>query len=471
MKEKKIMKLWQFIVIICLLSIMFMTMFIPMFSLSGNSMIKGTKKVFQKMDLSMLGINEAGIDQYLQQLADQVDEQIKDYEEEYHVRISSISPWNIMTKNFVKFFAGDVEDKEEALESIQEDEMLRTLQKGYNSLRLLFWVVYAAVLFVLVLNIVGFCVKLVKYIALGVNTFLGLFVFSNFAFLRFGAIGAAVAQAEKMIDEMGMGYITSYIDMKPIVKAVMSGLYVLPFTILILASSALLMIGSILFMFIGKSKASSVQGNYENSPFGEMQNDFAEQSFGEMQSNFADQPFGEVQNNFAEQSFGAAQNDFADQPFGTMQNDYQDQVTVPMMDAYQEASSESAFAGYQDQVTVPMTGDFAEPADSEPEQTAMGRVWVTKGIAKGQGFMLPQNRKVVVGKSTQNANLVINNMHISNIHCSIRYNAEKNSYIVKDHSSNGTFVNGVRLQNGMAMEYPAGTVLSLADGQDEIQLG
>ncbi len=107
----------------------------------------------------------------------------------------------------------------------------------------------------------------------------------------------------------------------------------------------------------------------------------------------------------------------------------------------------------------------------QAQKPVMGQVRCTKGIAMGQGFSLPQESKVVVGKSRQNANLLIQDPHVSNIHCSIRYQAATNSYIVKDHSSNGTFVNGVRLQKDVPMVFPAGTVLQLADGSNEITLG
>lgn len=106
-----------------------------------------------------------------------------------------------------------------------------------------------------------------------------------------------------------------------------------------------------------------------------------------------------------------------------------------------------------------------------PSQPKSGRVKCTQGVALGQGFKLPEDRKIIVGKSPQNATLVIYDQHVSNIHCSIRYHAETDSYIVKDHSTNGTFVNGVRLGKDVAMEYPAGTVLSLANGTNKITLG
>ena len=101
----------------------------------------------------------------------------------------------------------------------------------------------------------------------------------------------------------------------------------------------------------------------------------------------------------------------------------------------------------------------------------MGKVQCTKGAAVGQGFQLPQERKVVVGKNPQKANLVVNDQHISNIHCSIQYNPGNNTYSVIDHSTNGTFVNGIRMPKNVPTVYPAGTVLSLADGNNEITLG
>ena len=101
----------------------------------------------------------------------------------------------------------------------------------------------------------------------------------------------------------------------------------------------------------------------------------------------------------------------------------------------------------------------------------MGQVTCTKGVAQGKGFSLPQDRKVVVGRNERNANLIISYPKISNVHCSIRYVAAANTYIVKDHSTNGTFVNGIRLRKDVGEELPAGSVLQLADGANEITLG
>lgn len=157
-------------------------------------------------------------------------------------------------------------------------------------------------------------------------------------------------------------------------------------------------------------------------------------------------------------------------------------VIMLFMRAFEDESSPAPFP---EPAPAPFPAPFPEPspapfpapspaplpAPAPLKQKAMGSVRCTEGVAKGQGFRLPEERKVVVGKSPQRAALVINNPHISNVHCSIRYHVDKNIYIVKDHSTNGTFVNGVRLQREVAVECPAGTVLSLADGENKITLG
>lgn len=51
------------------------------------------------------------------------------------------------------------------------------------------------------------------------------------------------------------------------------------------------------------------------------------------------------------------------------------------------------------------------------------------------------------------------------------HNEKTNGYIIKDHSLNGTFVGTNRLPKDMFVEYPAGTVLTLADGKTRIKLG
>ncbi|HBZ63149.1 MAG TPA: hypothetical protein DEO89_00710, partial [Lachnospiraceae bacterium] len=112
------------------------------------------------------------------------------------------------------------------------------------------------------------------------------------------------------------------------------------------------------------------------------------------------------------------------------------------------------------------------PVVKQPPVQNLGRVRCIQGNSNVPGYKFPEQNKIIVGANPSKCQIVINGApHVSNIHCSIRYRSQTNTYIVKDHSSNGTFVNGARLPKEQAMEYPAGTVLSLADGSNKIRLG
>lgn len=112
-----------------------------------------------------------------------------------------------------------------------------------------------------------------------------------------------------------------------------------------------------------------------------------------------------------------------------------------------------------------------EQKNSVAIKPPMGIVQCISGVAAGQGFQLPADSKLIVGKSPKRANFIINDAHVSNIHCSIRYNPGDGMYIVKDHSSNGTYVNGMRLQKEVPVMLPAGAVIMLANQNNQIKLG
>lgn len=110
------------------------------------------------------------------------------------------------------------------------------------------------------------------------------------------------------------------------------------------------------------------------------------------------------------------------------------------------------------------------PAQQQVKEK-MGNVCVLKGEVRGKrDYVIPKNCKIILGKNPNKANIVFRNPHVSNIHCSISYNAQTNRYIVKDHSSNGTFIANKRLQKEVQTECPAGTVLYLADSNTSVIL-
>lgn len=427
MKQRKTMRIWQMILILFLSVAMVITMFLPAFSFSGKKVEKMFRTVFQTVDLDDFGFSQEEVDEEIEGIITDYDEKIQKYEKENNVKISSISPWNIMTKSFVKISYGD-NITEEELQEYQENEAFLSAQKGYNLLRIFLWIVYMLVLVVLLMTILGFCLKWTKFIPLIISSVYGLSAAVIFGYFRFGLMSTIEKKIISAFSENDILGKLSELGVSISISKILSCFYSIAFLFAFIVA-ILIIIVSVLSMILGNRVASVP--NIEISEFE-----------------------GEVNALDGDDRFGKQAED--GNPF-----DFRTDA------ATEQATSVINVTSVQ---TIP-EGQTLQVASVQVVPQPMGQVKCTKGIAVGQGFMLPQDRKVIVGKSPQNANLVINNVNVSNVHCSIRYNAVTNTYIVKDHSSNGTFVNGVRLQKDIPMEYPAGTVLSLADGSNQITLG
>ena len=123
-------------------------------------------------------------------------------------------------------------------------------------------------------------------------------------------------------------------------------------------------------------------------------------------------------------------------------------------------------------------GEPAATYDSTPEPEEipaaapkMGVVFAVAGVVSGQGFRLPETNILVIGKDPKRSFWVIDDELISGEHCSIRYQSVTDQYLVTDLSRNGTFVENARLEKGVPTVFSAGTILSLADGTNQIRLG
>lgn len=389
------------LVIVILSAGMLVTMFLPAFHFNGNAVVKMYNKIVSK-EIMSLAQESAGVD--IDNFKEQIDEQVKEAEEKYGIKLYSITPGRIMVHNFDSFY-GEISDQFEGMKS------------SYTMLRAILWILYLFVFVVLIVTILSFCLKWTKYIALGISTFYGLaaaVVFGIWQFLSPGAaaksidIGSILENAlGNALGNMGsLGNLGGSLD--SLITKLISCFWGVAFLIAFIIA-VLLLIVSVVSMFVGNAER---------------------------------------------------------------------EVVVPDPDPEEEwrrRERERQERERQERERQERERRERERKERERQQQAqkpvMGQVRCTKGIAMGQGFSLPQESKVVVGKSRQNANLLIQDPHVSNIHCSIRYQAATNSYIVKDHSSNGTFVNGVRLQKDVPMVFPAGTVLQLADGSNEITLG
>ena len=419
MKQKKTMKLWQMILIMILSVAMLATMFLPAFRINGDAVTKATEEIMGSTLTNLAGSS-------MDSIADGVDEKIKSYEQEYGVKISKISAFQIMTKSVTKLIGGNAATAEDEQE-MQTEETLSKIQKNYTLLRVMLWIVYGLTLLVLIVTLLGFLLKINKFIPLTISTLYGLIAAIVFGYSRFLLLKKVGKKLGDTATSMLIGEVPEGIDLSAFTDSmpkVMSAFYSFAFLAAFIIA-ILILIASIVSMLVGNSVESEWEYDEEEEPSESLANNIA----------------------------GAGQQ-------GMMQ-----QVHNISGEQHYFGGGDSGYNGVTE--TVKQEKVKQVKAVKQP----MGQVRCTKGVSLGMGYALPQDRKVIVGKSPQNANLVINNQNVSNIHCSIRYDAATNMYLVKDHSMNGTFVDGSRLQKDVVLRFPAGTVLSLADGSNQITLG
>lgn len=435
MKQRRTMKIWQLIVILVLAMTLFITMFLPAFRINGKAMGKIVRIILEEVDTAKLPIGEEEIDEKIHEMEEKADEEIADYETAYNINISRVSAWNIMCTDFLTFSFG-ISPTEEQIKISHENEIYLSMQKGYNLIKVFLWITYAFIFVIILLSILGFLLKWSKYISLIINTVYSVAVSVLFGYLRFGLMGYIAGKVDNDLIKDMFGKLIGAIDISSIsFSKILSCFYSIAFLMAFIVA-IIFALTNILFMFIGNRAANSSVG-------------------------FSGEPFGFTPDFDSGFDFGA------DKAFGGMD--------TPFIHA--DGMGGGGFPGTDTQAMTEAAYPIPEPKPqppkpvNKPKPPAMGQVRCIKGIASGQGFMLPEDRKVIVGKSPIKANLVITNPHISNVHCSIQYRAFSNTYIIKDHSTNGTYVNGVRLQSNVATEFPAGTTVSFAGGSDEIVLG
>lgn len=94
---------------------------------------------------------------------------------------------------------------------------------------------------------------------------------------------------------------------------------------------------------------------------------------------------------------------------------------------------------------------------SDAEETSIGRLIGLTG--EYAGAKIPIGKEpIVIGRDQHCSNIILQNNQVSRQHCSIVYDANRKLYIVRDFSSNGTFLeNGTRLNPNQVNELPAGT--------------
>ncbi len=101
-----------------------------------------------------------------------------------------------------------------------------------------------------------------------------------------------------------------------------------------------------------------------------------------------------------------------------------------------------------------------------------GVLYGIHGEYQGCRLEIQQGEEIVLGRDPQYCGLVFSNRKVSRRHCGIRYDGDTGNYQVIDYSSNGTtFADGSMAKAGTYISVPAGTILNMAKGAEQIRLG
>lgn len=441
------------------------------------------------------------------------DEFVKFIEKEKGIKLTNISPLYIMTHGYSNFIGSSnkKEDTENVKESSGSDASTESSEKSnesdvnadnaslesvYNSIRIILLVIYILCFVALAMTIIAYAASWSKKIAAAIDLIYGIFAGVMFIVIRITVpkiFDGAVDLIKNMIkeeyvelfrsrlEELGLDIqedtpnvimniskdAFSKFELKNLdVSGITSSIVKFGF-IFALITAIILIVFSLICIFVGGKELYATRYMPDDDT---SEGFYSDDSLG--RETPSDNPFGDNAKSMGTTPVVTPPIDSVSGPKSPVNPVPLDQFAQQQFAPQQQFAQQQPFVQQQQfaQQQPFVQQQYAQPVFQTP-QTGVGKVLCTKGVAVGQGFKLPVDRKVIVGKSPSKANLVINNQNVSNIHCSIRYNAARNTYIVKDHSTNGTFVNGVRMAKEVPMEYPAGTILSLADGTNQITLG
>ncbi len=135
------------------------------------------------------------------------------------------------------------------------------------------------------------------------------------------------------------------------------------------------------------------------------------------------------------------------------------------------AKAQTVKGAAQNFVNVPQSPQMAGGAP-QPMQVKPGTISGLSGMYAGQSIPLAPNEPLLIGRDGT-CHLIIdkNAEKLSRKHCSIMYNAQTNSYMVTDYSSNGTYIDGGnRLVANMATQMQCGTVIALGNRENTFRL-
>ena len=308
-----------------------------------------------------------------------IDHEIQNLEQENNVKVSSISIGNIMVKSADKYLA-PTENARDSIKVIDRyygtdledtlDEVKASLKSAYNAGRIIFWIIYIAVILVIVLVILGFVLEWSKYIPLGITAGYSLVAAGIFGFLRFATLGMVAkssAFSQSLIAES-------------MISSMVSCFYGLAFLVAMIIA-ILILVWSVVCMFVGGSaKAGSVPA--PGSSWETSDDPVSDAYYGDDH----DPEWVRKQKELEEKR---------------RQEEIRRREEERLRREREELERQKKRIGRKDESTA----------------SRWDRLCASKVLRAGQGFSLPETAKIVVGKSRQNTNMLINSPMVSNVHC------------------------------------------------------
>lgn len=125
-----------------------------------------------------------------------------------------------------------------------------------------------------------------------------------------------------------------------------------------------------------------------------------------------------------------------------------------------------------DSVIAPVTGSpYAAGDDGETVALKQGALIGVSGMYQGAEIPMNSEESITIGRDAESSNLVISDKAVSRQHCSVTYDAFRQTYSVMDHSTNGVYLrDGSRLVQGQPATLHPGDTIRIGNTDHVFQL-
>jgi|UPI0006778500 serine/threonine protein kinase len=98
-------------------------------------------------------------------------------------------------------------------------------------------------------------------------------------------------------------------------------------------------------------------------------------------------------------------------------------------------------------------------------------VEISKGEAVGRRYNIMKDTIITIGRSKTNDITFPKNLYISKRHCELSYDSEQDKFFIEDYSTNGTFIDGKKIEQGKLHEMQPGQTFVVGDKNTVLRVG